>query len=47
MISDYKEVFQLMDKDQDGIISFQELSLALRALGQRPSGFQWNYKLFI
>lgn len=34
-IGDYKEVFQLFDKDQDGILSFSECSMALHTLGLR------------
>ena len=30
----------LFDKDQDGVLSFAELGIAMRALGQRPSGNQ-------
>ena len=31
-------MFQLFDKDEDGILSFPELSVAIRTLGQRHSG---------
>ena len=27
-----------MDKDQDGVLSFHELCLVMKALGQRPDG---------
>ena len=37
-IGDYKEVFQLFDKDQDGILSFSECSMALHTLGLRFTG---------
>ena len=37
-VAEYKEVFMLFDKDQDGVLSFTELGTAMRALGQRPSG---------
>ena len=30
----------LFDKDQDGVLSFAELGIAMRALGQRSSGNQ-------
>ena len=41
-LEDYKEVFMLFDKDQDGVLSFQELGGAMRTLGQRLSGkCQW------
>jgi len=36
-VAEYKEVFMLFDKDQDGVLSFTELGTAMRALGQRPS----------
>merc|ERR1711936_904799 len=36
-VADYKEVFMLFDKDQDGVLSFNELWTAIKALGQRPS----------
>ena len=31
-------MFQLFDKDEDGVLSFPELNVVMRALGQRPSG---------
>jgi len=34
-LSDLKEVFSLFDKDGDGIISFTEITSALKTLGQR------------
>ena len=37
-VADYKEVFLLFDKDQDGVISFSELNLVINTLGQRHSG---------
>ena len=39
-VAEYKEVFMLFDKDQDGVLSFAELGIAMKALGQRPSGNQ-------
>ena len=39
-VAEYKEVFQLMDKDQDGVLSFHELCVVMRALGQRLDGMQ-------
>eukprot|EP00090_Calanus_glacialis_P003019 TRINITY_DN12196_c0_g1_i3.p1 TRINITY_DN12196_c0_g1~~TRINITY_DN12196_c0_g1_i3.p1 ORF type:complete len:280 (+),score=99.00 TRINITY_DN12196_c0_g1_i3:33-872(+) len=36
-VAEYKEVFMLFDKDQDGVLSFAELGIAMKALGQRPS----------
>merc|ERR1712126_100988 len=32
-VSEYKEVFMLFDKDQDGVLSFPECSTAIRTLG--------------
>ena len=37
-ISDYKEVFLLHDKDQDGVLSFIQLCLVIRTLGIRIQG---------
>ena len=37
-MAEYKEVFMLFDKDQDGVLSFTELGTAMKTLGQRPSG---------
>ena len=37
-VAEYKEVFMLFDKDQDGVLSFTELGTAMKTLGQRPSG---------
>ena len=30
----------LFDRDEDGVLSFQELQLVMKSMGQRPSGFQ-------
>ena len=37
-VAEYKEVFMLFDKDEDGVLSFPELSVVMKSLGQRPSG---------
>ena len=37
-MAEYKEVFMLFDKDEDGVLSFPELSVVMKSLGQRPSG---------
>ena len=37
-VQEFKEVFQLMDKDEDGILTFRELRVVMRALGQQPDG---------
>ena len=29
----------LFDRDEDGVLSFQELQLVMKSMGQRPSGF--------
>ena len=46
-VSDFKEVFMLFDKDEDGVLTFPELNVVMKSLGQRPSGkiliiFSWN-----
>ena len=42
---EFKEVFMLFDKDEDGSITMTELAVVMRSLGQRPSG-EYIYKLF-
>ena len=37
-VAEYKEVFMLFDKDEDGVLSFPELTVVMKSLGQRPSG---------
>ena len=37
-ISDYKELFLLFDKDENGVLTFAELGTAMRTLGQRLPG---------
>ena len=37
-MAEYKEVFMLFDKDQDGVLSTSELGQALRTLGYRKEG---------
>ena len=39
-VAEYKEVFMLFDKDEDGVLSFPELTVVMKSLGQRPSGKQ-------
>ena len=41
-MAEYKEVFMLFDKDQDGVLSFTELGTAMKTLGQRPSGKEFK-----
>jgi len=36
-VAEYKELFMLFDRDQDGVLSFTELGTAMKTLGQRPS----------
>ena len=35
-VADYKEVFMLFDKDEDGVLTFNELEHVMQALGRRP-----------
>ena len=35
--SEYKELFEMFDKDEDGLIDQNDLGKILRALGQVPS----------
>ena len=37
-VADLKEVFMLFDKDEDGVLAFNELENVMKALGQRPAG---------
>lgn len=36
--AEFKEVFMLFDKDEDGSITLAELGVVMRNLGQRPTG---------
>jgi len=36
-VAEYKEVFMLFDRDEDGVLSFQELQVVMKSLGQRPT----------
>lgn len=36
-IADWKEVFMLFDRDEDGVLSFQELQVVMKSMGQRPT----------
>ena len=38
MVAEFKEVFMLFDKDEDGVLTFPELNVVMKSLGQRPSG---------
>ena len=46
-VADWKEVFMLFDRDEDGVLSFQELQVVMKSMGERPSGklSQLSYKL--
>ena len=39
-VADWKEVFMLFDRDEDGVLSFQELQVVMKSMGERPSGKQ-------
>lgn len=39
---EFKEVFMLFDKDEDGSITLAELGVVMRSLGQRPTGDENN-----
>jgi len=36
-VAEYKEVFMLFDKDEDGVLTYPELNVVMKSLGQRPS----------
>jgi len=36
-VADWKEVFMLFDRDEDGVLSFQELQVVMKSMGERPS----------
>ena len=37
-VAEFKEVCMLFDKDEDGVLTFPELNVVMKSLGQRPSG---------
>ena len=39
-VAEFKEVFMLFDKDEDGVLTFPELNVVMKSLGQRPSGIK-------
>ena len=47
VVADLKEVFMLFDKDEDGVLTFSELEVVMKCLGQRHSGTQEPSKKFI
>ena len=46
LVADLKEVFMLFDKDEDGVLTFSELDVVMKCLGQRTSGNFHQYDLF-
>jgi len=36
-VAELKEVFMLFDRDEDGVLSFQEVQVVMKSMGQRPS----------
>ena len=42
-VAEFKEVFMLFDKDEDGVLTFPELNVVMKSLGQRPSGIKAIY----
>lgn len=44
LLTEFKEVFMLFDKDEDGSITMAELAVVMRSLGQRPTG--WCHSKF-
>jgi len=43
-VAEFKEVFMLFDKDEDGVLTFPELNVVMKSLGQRPSGeTEWTF----
>ena len=37
VVAELKEVFMLFDKDEDGVLSFPELEVVMKNLGQVPT----------
>ena len=37
LLTEYKEAFSLFDKDDDGVITTNELGTVMRSLGQNPT----------
>ena len=44
-VAEFKEVFMLFDKDEDGVLTFPELNVVMKSLGQRPSGELTKFRL--
>ena len=44
-MAEFKEVFMLFDKDEDGVIAFPELIMVMKSLGQRPDSKQFQIVL--
>ena len=45
-VAEFKEVFMLFDKDEDGVITFPELIMVMKSLGQRPASEQFHKYIF-
>ena len=41
-VAEFKEVFMLFDKDEDGVITFPELIMVMKSLGQRPASEKFS-----
>ena len=41
-VAEFKEVFMLFDKDEDGVITFPELIMVMKSLGQRPASEKFH-----
>ena len=46
-VAEFKEVFMLFDKDEDGVITFPEVIMVMKSLGQRPSGIIPKYYVVV
>lgn len=44
--TEFKEVFMLFDKDEDGSITMAELAVVMRSLGQRPTGMKSTFSSY-
>ena len=44
-ILEYKEVFKLFDRDEDGVLSLHELGVVLRTLGLRLTGVVTTFSI--
>lgn len=44
-MSDFKEMFLLLDKDEDGLLTFCQLKSAFRLMGLLGSSVEGNFEL--